>query len=47
VILTCCLYGLTALFGGPGLWSAWPAAELLSILVTLYALKKYRGTYQY
>ena len=47
VILTCCLFGLTALFGGPGLWSAWPAAELLSSLVTFYALKKYRGQYQY
>ena len=47
VVLTCCLYGLTALFGGPGLWSAWPVAELISILVTLYALKKYQSTYQY
>ena len=47
VLLTACLFGLTALFGGPGLWSAWPAAELLSCLVTLYALKKYRSTYQY
>ena len=47
VILTCCLFGLTALFGGPGLWSALPAAELLSAFVTSYALKKYRGRYQY
>ena len=47
VVLTCCLYGLTALFGGPGLWSAWPAAELISIFVTLVALKKYRVKYQY
>ena len=47
VILTGCLFGLTALFGGPGLWSAWPAAELLSGFVTFYTLKKYRGRYQY
>ena len=47
VLLTACLYGLTALFRGPGLWSAWPAAELLSGFVTLFALKKFRGKYQY
>ncbi|MBQ8075597.1 MAG: MATE family efflux transporter [Oscillospiraceae bacterium] len=47
VVLTACLYGLTALFGGPGLWSAWPAAELICIFVTLYALRKYRSAYQY
>jgi putative MATE family efflux protein len=47
VVLTGCLYGLTALFGGPGLWSAWPAAELISLFVTWFVLKKYHGTYQY
>ena len=47
VLLTACLFGLTALFRGPGLWSAWPAAELLSGFVTLFALKKFRGKYQY
>ena len=46
-VLTACLYGLTALFGGPGLWSAWPAAEVLSLFVTLWFLKKYRNRYQY
>ena len=46
-VLTCCLYGLTALFGGVGLWSAWPVAELLSCFVTMYFLKKYSGKYQY
>lgn len=46
-VLTGCLYGLTALFGGPGLWSAWPVAELISLFVTWYVLKKYHGTYQY
>ena len=47
VVLTGCLYGLTALFGGPGLWSAWPVAELISLFVTWFVLKKYHGTYQY
>ena len=47
IILTACLYGLTALFGGPGLWSAWPAAEILSCFVTVFFLRKYRGKYQY
>ena len=47
VILTVCLYGLTALFGGPGLWSAWPASEILSCFVTVFFLRKYRGKYQY
>ena len=47
VVLTACLYGLTALFGGPGLWSAWPAAELVSFVITMLTLKKYAGRYQY
>ena len=46
-VLTVCLFALTAAFGGPGLWSAWPAAELLSCLVTLYTLRKFRNRYQY
>ncbi|MBO5569184.1 MAG: MATE family efflux transporter [Clostridia bacterium] len=47
VVLTICLYGMTALFGGPGLWSAWPAAELISLVITMLVLKKYRSRYQY
>ena len=47
VVLTVCLFGMTALFGGAGLWSAWPTAELISLFVTLFALKKFRGKYQY
>ena len=46
-VLTCCLYGLTALFGGPGLWSAWPAAELISCFITVCVLRKFRSIYQY
>ncbi len=47
VIIGSCLYGLTALFGGPGLWSAWPAAELISVFVTAAVLRRFRGKYQY
>lgn len=47
LILTACLYGMTALFGGNGLWLAWPAAELLSLIATFLALFKYRDSYQY
>ena len=38
---------MTALFGGTGLWLAWPAAELLSLFVTWGALHKYRDRYRY
>ena len=47
VVLTACLFALTALFGGPGLWSAWPCAELICVAVTMAFLKKYRSRYQY
>ena len=47
IVLTLCLYGLTALFGGPGLWSAWPAAELICLVITLIVLRLYRNKYQY
>ena len=47
VILTACLYGLTAAFQGPGLWSAWPVAEMISLVITLLTLKKYKTRYQY
>ena len=47
LVLTACIFGMTALFGGPGLWSAWPTAELISLGITMAALVKYRGRYQY
>ena len=47
VVLTACLFGLTALFGGTGLWSAWPAAELVCLVITLAVLKRYRNVYHY
>ena len=47
IVLTACIFGLTALFGGPGLWSAWPTAEFVSLMITLLVLKKYRSVYEY
>ena len=46
-LLVLCLFSLTALFSGSGLWSAWPAAEFLSFIITAIFLRKYRGRYQY
>ena len=47
IVLTVCLYGLTALFGGTGLWSAWPVSELICAVITLIVLRRYRNKYQY
>lgn len=47
LILTVCLYGLTALFAGIGLWLAWPVAEVLSIIVTVLVLRYFRFKYKY
>lgn len=46
-VLTACLYGMTALLGGTGLWLAWPVAELLSLIVTVLTLRHYRARYSY
>ena len=47
VVLTACIYGLTFLFKGEGLWLSWPAAEAISLIVTIIYLKKYRSRYEY
>jgi Na+-driven multidrug efflux pump len=47
VVVTGCLFGMSALLGGPGLWLAWPVAEFICFFITLYALKKYQPRYQY
>ena len=46
-VLIVCLLVLTALFSGYGLWSAWPAAEAITFVITILFLRKYRGKYQY
>ena len=47
IVLIICLFVLTALFSGHGLWSAWPAAEFISFIITAVFLRKYRGRYEY
>ena len=47
IVLIICLFLLTALFSGRGLWSAWPAAELISFIITAVFLWKYRSKYKY
>ena len=47
LVLTVCLYGMTALFGSMGLWNAWSAAELISLIITLIVLRRYRERYEY
>ena len=47
VVLIICLFALTALFSGYGLWSAWPAAEFISFIITAIFLWRYRGKYKY
>ena len=46
-VLIICPLVLTALFSGYGLWSAWPAAEAISFVITAVFLRKFRGKYQY
>ena len=47
IVLIICLFLLTALFSGRGLWSAWPAAEFISFIITAVFLWKYRSKYKY
>ena len=47
VAFTACVYGLSAIFGGTGLWAAWPVAEVLSLIPTYYCVKKYNKRYGY
>ena len=47
VILTVCLFGLSALFGGTGLWIAWPVAEALTLVVSYFTIYKFRGRYNF
>lgn len=40
-----CIFGLSALFGANGLWSAWAVAELLSLILSIGMLIKYQKRY--
>ena len=47
VIITASMFIMTALFGGTGLWNAWPVAEAISLLVSFMAFRKYKDRYGY
>lgn len=47
VILTICMFGLSALLGAEGFWISWAAAELLACAVSAAFLIKYRKRYEY
>ena len=47
IILVSCLYALSHFFGGTGLWLAIPVSEVLSLVVCMIFIVKYRGRYEY
>ena len=47
IVLTACIYLMPVLFGGIGVWIAWPIAEAFSFIVTIVVLNRYRRRYQY
>lgn len=47
VILTICMFGLSALLGADGFWISWAAAELLACVVSVIFMLKYRQRYEY
>ena len=47
IILAICLYLLSYLFDGVGLWVAWPVAEILSCIVSVVVIVRYKGKYKY
>ncbi len=47
VLLVICLYLLSYLFKGIGFWAAWPVAELLSCIICIIFIIKYKNKYEY
>ena len=47
VILVICLYLLSYLFGGIGLWIAWTVSEIISFAVSIVFVLKYKNKYEY
>lgn len=47
IVLIICLYLISYLFGGVGLWSSWPVAELISVIVCIIFIIKYKEKYKY
>ncbi len=47
VVLVICLYLLSYLFQGMGLWAAWPVAEVVAFIVSVVFILKYKSQYEY
>ena len=47
LVFSLCLYGMAIFMGGFGLWAAWPVAEIISLIITVVFLGKYKTRYQY
>lgn len=47
VILVICLFGLSYLFKGIGLWISWPTAEALALIISIIFIIKYKKKYNY
>ena len=47
IVLVICLYLLSYLFQGMGLWVAWPVAELVAFIISIIFILKYKNRYEY
>lgn len=43
VILTICIFALSAIFKGDGLWASWSVAEIISFFFSMYIVLHYRN----
>ena len=47
VILVICLFTLSYFFKGIGLWISWPVTEVLSMIICIIFIIKYKNKYNY
>lgn len=47
VILVICLFALSYIFKGIGLWISWPITEVLSMIICIIFIIKYKNKYNY
>ena len=47
VILVICLFGLSYLFQGIGLWISWPITEVIALIISIVFIIKYKNKYNY
>lgn len=45
VVLSACIFGLSAVFGANGLWASWGASEAISLILSVFMMFKYRKKY--